>query len=147
MSEPTIPADRPAASTIATTIATTIAPSLVVGDGPRASEFYRAAFGAVELYRVPDGGVAQLAIGGASFWLSEEYAEQRRFTPDRLDGRSVWMILTVDDPDALWARAVAAGANPDSPVGDSHGWRLGTVTDPFGHRWEIGRPLGPWPPG
>lgn len=126
---------------------TTIAPNLVVPDGVAAIEFYQAAFGAVEVYRVgDDAGVAQLSIDGAEFWLAEETPELRRFTPASLAGRSVGMILTVDDPDTVWARAVAAGAAPDSSMADSHGWRLGSVVDPFGHHWEIGRPLGPWPP-
>jgi PhnB protein len=124
----------------------TIAPSLVVTSGVQAIAFYQEAFGAVELYRVPDGGVAQLSIEGAPFWLAGEGPELHRFTPAVLGGRSVWMILTVADPDALWARAVAAGATPEHPVADSHGWRMGTVVDPYGHRWEIGRPLGIWPP-
>jgi PhnB protein len=134
------------ASTPDSQILATIAPSLVVTSGVEAIEFYKAAFGAIELYRVPDGGVAQLSIAGAPFWLAEEGAELRRFAPASLDGRSVWMILTVADPAAMWARAVAAGASAESPVADSHSWRVGTVVDPFGHRWEIGRPLGTWPP-
>ena len=126
---------------------TTIAPNLVVPDGPAAIEFYRAAFGAVELHRVPDGGVAELSVGGAEFWIAAgESAELRRFAPTSLPGRSVTMIMTVEDPDAVWERAVRAGATPEAPVYEGHGWRLGSVVDPFGHRWEIGRPLGPWPP-
>jgi len=128
-------------------VRTTIAPSLVVGNGVAAIEFYTAAFGAVELYRVgDDAGVAQLSIDGAAFWLAGEGPDLGRFTPASLAGRSVWMILTVDDPDAVWTQAVAAGATPESSVADSHGWRVGSVVDPFGHRWEIGRPLGAWPP-
>ena len=129
-----------------TDLRTSIAPSLVVSDGVQAIDFYKAAFGAVELHRVPDGGVAQLAIGDAPFWLAEESADMGRHTPNAIGGRSVWMILTVDDPDALWARAVAAGASIVSPVAEAHGWRVGTVADPWGHRWEIARPQGVWPP-
>jgi PhnB protein len=126
---------------------TTIAPNLVVPDGPEATRFYEAAFGAVVLHRVPDGGVAQLAVDGAEFWIAAgESAELGRFTPASLPGRSVSMILTVADPDAAWERAVRAGATPEAPVYEGHGWRLGSVVDPFGHRWEIGRPLGDWPP-
>ena len=57
------------------------------------------------------------------------------------------MLLVVDDPDTVTARAVRAGAKETSPVDDEHGWRLGRIVDPFGHEWEIGKPLGPWPPG
>jgi PhnB protein len=125
---------------------TSIAPSLVVPDGPAAIDFYVRAFDARELYRVPDGGVAQLAIGDATFWIAGPSAQLQRHLPADLPGRSVWMILTVPDPDAVRARAVAAGAHPEHEISDSHGWRLGSLVDPYGHRWEIGRPLGSWPP-
>jgi PhnB protein len=52
------------------------------------------------------------------------------------------MILTVADPDAVFGQARAAGAAEVFPVGEEYGWRLGRVVDPFGHHWEIGRPLG-----
>jgi hypothetical protein len=55
-------------------------------------------------------------------------------------------FLVVDDPDTVTAQAVRAGAKETSPLGDEHGWRLGRIIDPFGHEWEIGKPLGPWPP-
>jgi PhnB protein len=57
------------------------------------------------------------------------------------------MLLVVDDPDALTAQAIAAGASEVRAVAEEHGWRLGRIADPFGHHWEIGRPLLPWPPG
>jgi PhnB protein len=56
------------------------------------------------------------------------------------------MLLIVDDPHAVVESAVRAGATVISPVGEEHGWRLGRIQDPFGHHWEIGQPLGPWPP-
>lgn len=124
----------------------TIAPSLVVSDPVAAVAFYRKAFGAELLHAVPDGGVAQLAVAGAPFWLAQPGAELRRGTPEQHGGWSVWMIVTVTDPDALWRRAVDAGATPEAEVEEAHGWRVGRVVDPFGHRWEIGRPTGPWPP-
>ena len=128
-------------------MSTVIAPNLIVDDGLAAIDFYTAAFGATELYRVgPDAGVAQLSIGGAEFWVAEESPDLRRLTPAHLAGRSVSMIITVDDPDAVWDQAVAAGATGESPVEESHGWRVGSIVDPFGHRWEIARPLGTWPP-
>lgn len=127
---------------------TTIAPNLVVPDGVGAIEFYKAAFGAVVLHQVgDDAGVAELSVGGAEFWIAAgESAELRRFTPASLPGRSVTMIMTVEDPDAVWEQAVGAGATPEAAMYEGHGWRLGSIIDPFGHRWEIGRPLGPWPP-
>lgn len=125
---------------------TTISPWLTVANDGDAIEFYKAAFGAAELYRVPGGGVAQLAIDGAEFWISEESERLKRLTPAKLDADSHWILLIVDDPDAMWNRAVAAGGLPDSEISEEHGWRSGRVKDPDGHGWEIGRPLGKWPP-
>jgi PhnB protein len=129
-------------------VTTTIAPNLIVADGVKAIEFYTAAFGAVVLHQVGgDAGVAELSVDGATFWLAAgESQELRRFTPASLSGRSVSMILTVEDPDAVWNQAVAAGAAPGAAVAEDYGWRVGSVMDPFGHYWEIGRPLGQWPP-
>jgi PhnB protein len=55
-------------------------------------------------------------------------------------------LLVVDDPDAVHARAVAAGGRDKSPVAEEHGWRVGSLIDPFGHEWEIAKPLTAWPP-
>jgi PhnB protein len=121
---------------------TSVTATLSVRDWARAMDFYKAAFGASELYRVPGGGVAQLAVSGAPFWVSEESPEHQNFSPESLGGCSVRMLLLVEDPAAVCARAVAAGASEVVPVADSHGWRLGRIVDPFGHHWEIGRPLG-----
>jgi PhnB protein len=81
--------------------------------------------------------VAQLAIDGAEFWVQDDAPS----SPESVDGRSVRMILTVADPDAVFARAVAAGATEVAPVAEDHGWRIGRVADPSGHHWEIGRRL------
>lgn len=119
----------------------TVAPWLSVRNSLKALDFYRSAFGAIEVYRldVPDGVVAQLSVDGATFWLGDESPEHSNFGPETLGGSSARMILTVSDPDAVFARAVAAGATVVYPVGEEHGWRLGRVVDPFGHHWEIGR--------
>ncbi len=103
--------------------------------------FYKAAFDATELYRVPGGGVAQLSVSGAEFWVAEESPEHLNFSPESLGGCSVRMLLVVEDPRAVCAQAVRAGATEVTPVSDAHGWRLGRIVDPFGHHWEIGRPL------
>jgi PhnB protein len=121
--------------------ATRITATLSVRDWPRAIEFYKAAFGARELYRVPGGGVGQLAVDDAEFWVAEESPDHLNFSPESLGGCSVRMLLVVDDPGAVCARAVAAGATQVTPVNDAHCWRLGRLVDPFGHHWEIGRPL------
>ena len=124
-------------------IPTTIAPWLSVRNGARAVDFYKSAFGATELFLMEDGGsvVARLAVQGAEFWLSDESPNHGNFSPESLGGGSVRIILTVADPDAVFARALAAGATQVFAVAEEHGWRLGRVVDPFGHHWEIGRPL------
>jgi PhnB protein len=85
--------------------------------------------------------VARLSVDGAEFWLGDESPEHGNFSPESLGGGSVRMVLTVADPDAVFARALAAGASKVAPVREEHGWRFGRVFDPFGHHWEIGRPL------
>jgi PhnB protein len=123
---------------------TAIAPMLSVRKGARAIEFYKAAFGAEELYRVDseDGAVvAQLSVAGAEFWLADESPEHANFSPESLGGGSVRMVMIVEDPDGAFDRAVAAGATMVWPVNNQHGWRLGRIVDPFGHHWEIGKPL------
>jgi PhnB protein len=121
-----------------------VAPLLSVRNGARAVEFYKAAFGAVEVYRVeaPDGAVvSRLAVEGAEFWVSDESPEHGNFSPESLGGGTVRMVLTVPDPDAMFAQALAAGAREVVQVQEAYGWRLGRIVDPFGHHWEIGRPL------
>jgi len=122
-----------------------IAPWLSVGNGAKAVEFYKSAFGASEVYRLedPEGGVvAKLSVGCAEFWLSGDPPEEGKQGPESLGGSGrIRMILSVADPDAVFAQAVKAGASEVFPVGEEHGWRLGRVVDPFGHHWEIGRPL------
>ena len=110
-------------------------------DATEALAFYGAAFGAIELERLESEAgevvVAQLSIDGADFWIQTDPAS----SPEALGGRSVRMILTVDDPDSVFARAVAAGASEVAPVNEGYGWRIGRVADPFGHHWEMGRRL------
>jgi PhnB protein len=119
--------------------------------GRAAIEFYKSAFGAVEVYRV--GGteehepvVAQLAVGEAGFWISDESPEHANFSPESLGGATTKLLLIVDDPQAAIDRAVGAGAREVYPASEEHGWLLGRIEDPFGHHWEIGKPLIDWPP-
>ncbi|MGA3153019.1 MAG: VOC family protein [Streptosporangiaceae bacterium] len=133
-------------------LATSILPQLSVRRGRAAIEFYKSAFGAVEDYRV--GGtdeheavVAQLSVGGAAFWVADESPAHQNFSPESLGGATTRMLLIVEDPGSAVRRAVAAGAREVRPVSEEHGWLLGRVEDPFGHHWEIGRPLVAWPPG
>ena len=119
---------------------TSIAPWLSVLRGTEAVDYYKAAFGAVELHRVENETgqiVAQLSIGGAEFWV----ADDPDTSPEVLGGGSVRMILTVEDPDSVFEQAVTAGATVVAAVYEGHGWRVGRLADPFGHHWEIGKPL------
>jgi PhnB protein len=123
---------------------TSIAPWLSVRNGARAVEFYKSAFGAIEVFRLEDPSgsvVAKLSVDGAEFWLSDESPEHGNFSPESLGGGSVRIVLTVADPDTVFLQARVAGAKEVFPVGEEHGWRLGRVIDPFGHHWEIGRSL------
>jgi PhnB protein len=126
-----------------TPVETSIAPWLAVRDGAKAIEYYENALGAVVVYRLDgDRGsvmVAQLEVDGAEFWIQED-AEN---SPKVRGQGSVRMILTADDPDRRFERAIAAGATEVAPVGEAHGWRTGRVSDPFGYDWEFSKPLAP----
>ena len=119
---------------------------LSVRNGAEAVAFYKAAFGASELFKIEDDNgsvVAQLSVGKSDFWVADESPEHKNFSPETLGGATTRMVLTVDDPDAVFAEAVAAGAKVVWPVEDQpYHWRVGRVVDPFGHHWEIGKPLG-----
>ena len=128
---------------------TSISPMLSVRRGAKAIEFYKKAFAAEELFRIGEEGkgvVAQMSVGGAEFWLADEAPEFLNFSPESLAelraGCTVRMVMVVDDPDAVFARAVGADGKVISPVEDKeYGWRVGRIVDPFGHHWEIGKPL------
>ena len=128
-----------------------VSPQLSVRRGRAAIGFYEAAFGAVELYRV--GGtdaheevVAQLSVGDASFWVSDESPPNNHFSPESLGGTTVRLLLIDPDPQSVIDRAAALGATVIQPAERAHGWLLGRIEDPFGHHWEIGTPLVEWPP-
>ena len=123
-----------------------LAPMLSVRRGAQAVAFYRAAFGARQLFRTQDDDgaiVAQLAVQGARFWVADESPEHLNFSPESLRGSTTRFVLVVANPRRMFDRAVAAGAKPIWPVREANGWLIGRVVDPFGHHWEIGHPLGP----
>jgi PhnB protein len=127
---------------------TSIQPELWIESPGEALAFYEAAFGATVLHRVGEGDdlVVQLGVGEAAFWVAPPSATMKRLSPRSIDGATSRMLLVIEDPETIVQRAVAAGAVESSPVSEEHGWRLGRIIDPFGHEWEIGEPLGPWPP-
>jgi PhnB protein len=117
-----------------------VAPWLSVRNGAEAVEYYSAAFGAVVRHRHENESgeiVAQLAVGEAVFWVADDAGH----SPDFLGGGTARFILEVDDPDALFAQAIAAGGTVVNEIYEGHGWRIGRLTDPSGHDWEIGRQL------
>ena len=117
---------------------------LSVRRGAKAIEFYQAAFGAEVPYRIdaPDGAVvAKLSVNGAEFWVADESPEHQNFSPETLSGGTVRMVMVVADPDGAFDRAIAAGGKLIHAVSNQYGWRLGRMVDPFGHHWEIGKPL------
>jgi PhnB protein len=121
---------------------TGIAPWLSVPNAAKALEFYRAAFGAVELERLEGAPgeviVAQLSIDGAELWVQTDPDN----SPVALPGLAVRMILSVENPDAVFASAIAAGATEVASIHEDFGWRIGRVADPSGHHWEVGRRTG-----
>lgn len=139
---------RPMTTTAApaTTTRAVVTPYLTSGDAAAAIEWYRDAFGAVEEFRVvSDDGVighAELTVAGARFMLSDEYPDLGVRSPRTLGGPSSAFHLDVDDVDALFDRAVAAGATVlQEPADQPHGARHGTILDPDGHRWMLSQQL------
>jgi PhnB protein len=124
---------------------TILVPMLNVRNGAEALDFYKVAFGAELLFCTPpESGsvVAQMSIEGAEFWLADESPENQNFSPETLHGSTVRIVLIVDNPDTVFNCAIAAGATVIHPVADQdYGWRMGRLVDPFGHHWEIGKPL------
>lgn len=129
-------------------LVTSIQPELWVDRASQAVAFYREAFGATVLHQVGEGDdiVVQLAAEDAVFWVAAAGPTMGRLSPQAVNGATSRMLLVVDDPDTTHRNAVAAGATETAPVGEEHGWRVGRIVDPFGHEWEIGRPIGSWPP-
>jgi len=123
-----------------------ITPGLVVKGADRAIEFYKKAFGAEESVRMsgPDGRSimhAELRIGDSIFFVGEENPEMGALSPQTIGGTPVTMNLYVTDADAVFKRAVDAGAQVKMPVADMFwGDRYGKIIDPFGHGWGIGTP-------
>lgn len=124
----------------------TVTPHLVIGGAAEAIDFYVKAFGAKEIGRVPapDGRImhAAIQIGDSQIYLHDEYPEYGSLGPKARGGSSVTIHLQVENADALFEQAVAAGCTVKMPLADMFwGDRYGVLRDPFGHLWSMGQPV------
>jgi PhnB protein len=121
----------------------TVTPYLIINGAAQAIEFYKRAFGATELVRMPEPngriGHAEIKIGDSMIMLADEHHEMGYRGPRTLGGTSVSILLYVPDVDRVFDRAIEAGAKSQRPVANQfYGDRMGTLEDPFGHVWTIG---------
>ena len=123
-----------------------ITPHIVVQGAERAVAFYRDAFGAQEINRIPtpDGRLMSVAlrIGDGQLHLADEFPEMGVLAPPSIGGTAVVLALEVADAEAVFAAAIAAGAEVQQPLQDAFwGDRHGQLEDPFGHRWNVDQHL------
>jgi PhnB protein len=119
-----------------------ITPYLIVDGAAKAIDFYKHAFGAAERFRIgaPDGrvGHAELTISGSVIMLADEHPDIGALGPRSIGGSPVGIHLYLDNVDAAIDRAVSSGAKLINPVENKfYGDRMGTIEDPFGHRWHV----------
>ena len=119
-----------------------VTPYLIIRGAADAIEFYKKAFGATELFRFPgpDGkiGHAELQVGNSRIMLADEYPDMGYNGPQTLGGSPIALMIYLADVDAVFNRAVEAGATVKEALQDKfYGDRIGTVIDPFGHRWHL----------
>jgi PhnB protein len=114
---------------------------LTVDDAAKAIDFYKQAFGAREISRLPMGnkiGHAELQIGDTRVMLNDEFPERGNLGPKARGGSSTGLIVYVDDVDSAFKQALAAGGTETMKVEDQFwGDRMGTLNDPFGHAWSL----------
>jgi PhnB protein len=119
----------------------TVTPYLTVKGAAEAIEFYKKALGAEEIFRMPMGdriGHAELRIGDSMVMLSDEFPEMGHLGPETRGGATSSLMLYLDNADAAFDQAVAAGAKAERAVEDQFwGDRMGTIVDPYGHRWML----------
>jgi PhnB protein len=119
----------------------TVTAYLMVDDAAKALDFYRDAFGAEELYRLPMGdkiGHAEIMIGDTHLMLADEFPDMDALGPNKRGGATASFMIYVPDADAAYDKAVKAGAKADRPLKNEFwGDRIGTVVDPFGHKWSL----------
>lgn len=119
----------------------TVTAYLMVDDAAKALDFYQAAFGAEELFRMPMGdkiGHAEIMIGDTHLMLADEFPDMGALGPHKRGGATTSFMIYVPDADSAYDKAVKAGAKADRPLKDEFwGDRIGTVIDPFGHKWSL----------
>jgi PhnB protein len=127
-----------------------VTPYLVVDDAAKAIDFYARAFGAREIFRLPMGdkiGHAEIVIGDSHVMLSDEWPDMNMRGPKARGGATASMMVYVDDVDAMFAQALKAGGTADKdPENQFWGDRMGTLVDPFGHRWMLATHIEDVPP-
>ncbi len=119
-----------------------VTPYLIIDGATEAIEYYKKAFGATELFRMPAPGGkighAEIKIGDSPIMLADEHPDMGYKSPTSYGGTAVSIMLYVEDVDATFKQAIAAGGKEQRAVADQfYGDRLGTLTDPFGHVWTI----------
>lgn len=123
---------------------------LTVDDGARAIDFYSRAFGAKEISRLPMGdkiGHAELEIGDTRFMLNDEFPDHGNLGPNSRGGTTVGLVIYTDDVDSAFRKAIEAGGKETMAVENQFwGDRMGTLTDPFGHKWSIATHVEDVPP-
>ncbi len=123
---------------------------LTVDDAAKAIDFYKQAFGAKELSRLPMGdkiGHAELQIGDTRFMLNDEFPDLDNLSPKSRGGTTFGLIIYTDDVDSAFKKAIDAGGTEKMPVENQFwGDRMGTLTDPFGHKWSIATHVEDVPP-
>ena len=127
-----------------------VTPYIIVDDAKAALDFYRDALGAEELFRLPMGGKighAEIRVGDSQIMLSDEWPDMDALGPKSRGGATATFMLYVEDADKAFERAVKAGAKVDKPVENQFwGDRMGSVIDPFGHKWSFGTHIEDVPP-
>jgi PhnB protein len=127
-----------------------VTPYLVVDDAAKAIDFYARAFGAKEIFRLPMGdkiGHAEIMIGDSHVMLSDEWPDMNMRGPKARGGATASMMVYVDDVDAMFAQALKAGGTADkNPENQFWGDRMGTLVDPYGHRWMLATHVEDVPP-
>ena len=128
----------------------TLVPSVVVDNAAKALDFYQNAFGAKETYRLPMGdkiGHAELQIGDTRIMLNDEFPDHGNLGPKARGGTPVGLLIYTDDADSAFRKAIDAGGTQTMPVADQFwGDRMGSLTDPFGHKWSIATHVEDVPP-